>query len=669
MTENNLIFLLLVAAIVTNCSDTKREGFKGFDGQDEWIREIKNEQIANRHKISAYTEFQFEDRRLESGIDFKHQTMTDLLKQGGRIFYYRHENGLAIADYDSDGWIDIYFVSHIGSNQLWRNAGHGKFENATESAGVGTEARIAASAGFADYDNDGDPDLFVTTTRIGNILFANQGDGTFHDVTRIVGLDSHHHSSAPVFFDYDNDGWLDLYVLNTGKFTGREKNEKYGYFIPVVGAPMLHMREGTSESNKLYRNIKGKFVDVTSKVGLSDQMWSGDATIMDVNRDGWMDLYVLDMHRSDEVFINQKGISFQRMTKKYFPRNPHGSQGVNSFDYNNDGLFDLFVTDMHADMIWANPRRPSAGVRFEPPQRNLKSDIAASEVPREKLKPHFLKKLKNKEIIWGNAFFEGAKGGDGVFYQESSDALGLENYWPWGVSVEDINADGFEDVFITASMNYPWRYWPNSMRLNERGRRFVEVAGLLNIEPRKDEKTKVPIFMRDCATEYLKHDCEGKHEGMVKVFGSLGSRSSVIFDLDNDGDLDIVTNENYNYPQILVSNLSETKKINYLKLRFRGVNNNRSGIGTKIVVVLPDGRKLHRLYDGKSGFISHSDYPLYIGLGENREFSSIEVTWANGKKQTVSGSSRINRVLWIEESQAKSFGAGAAYEPEEPGGQ
>ncbi|MBC9868611.1 MAG: hypothetical protein F7O42_12170 [Opitutae bacterium] len=650
MTENNLISLLLVAAIVTNCSDTKEEGFKGLDGQDEWIREIKNEQIANRHKISAYTEFQFEDRRLESGIDFKHQTMTDLLKQGGRIFYYRHENGLAIADYDNDGWIDIYFVSHIGSSQLWRNVGSGNFQNVTESAGVGTDGQIAASAGFADYDNDGDPDLFVTTTRIGNILFENLGDGTFHDVTKKVGLDSRFHSSAPVFFDYDGDGWLDLYVLNTGKFTGREKNEDHGYFVPVVGAPMLHMREGTSESNKLYRNVKGDFVDVTEKVGLSDQMWSGDATIMDVNDDGWMDLYVLDMHRSDEVFINQQGISFQRMTQTYFPRNPHGSQGVNSFDYNNDGFFDLFVTDMHADMIWTNPRRPNAGVRFEPSQRHLKSDIAVSGAPREKLKTHFLKKLEDKQVIWGNAFFEGARGSDGMVYRENSDELGLENYWPWGVSVEDVNADGFEDVFITASMNYPWRYRPNSMRLYEGGRKFVEAAGLLGIDPREDEKTKVPIFIRDCATEYIKLDCNGKHEGMVEVFGSLGSRSSVIFDLDNDGDLDIVTNENYYYPQVLVSDLSEQKRINYLKLRFRGVANNRSGIGTKVVVALPDGQKLHRVYDGKSGFISHSDYPLYIGLGENREFSSIEVTWANGRKQTVPGSSVINRVLRIEEN-------------------
>ena len=121
-------------------------------------------------------------------------------------------------------------------------------------------------------------------------------------------------------------------------------------------------------------------------------------------------------------------------------------------------------------------------------------------------------------------------------------------------------------------------------------------------------------------------------------------------DLDNDGDLDIVTNEHYAHPQVLISNLSDNNDINYLKLRFRGATNNRSGIGTRIEVVLPDGKRLHRVYDGKSGFLSHSDYPLYVGLGENAEFSSIEVTWANGRKQTVAGSSQINRVLWIEEN-------------------
>ena len=640
MIKNPLIYLLLVTATVTACSDKEKEEFEGFDNHDKWIKEIKNEQIANRKNILAFNEFQFEDRRLKSGIDFKHQTMIGLFKMGRLGFYYRHQNGLAIADYDNDGWLDIYFVSHIGSSQLWRNSGSGRFENVTESAGVGTNGKIAASAGFADYDNDGDPDLYVTTTRIGNILFANQGDGTFKDMTREVGLESHFHSAAPVFFDYDGDGWLDLYVLNTGKFTGRKKDEAKGYYTTVAQAPMIHMREGTFESNKLYRNVNGRFVDVTEKMGLSDQMWSGDATIMDVNRDGWMDLYVLDMHRRDEVFINQKGKSFQRMTQKYFPKNPHGSQGVDSFDYNNDGFLDLFVTDMHADMIFD----------FEPGQRNLKSDIAAAQVPEKKLRPPFAKKLKEKQVIFGNALFQGAKGKDGVVYREKSDELGLESYWPWGVSVEDVNADGFEDVFISASMNYPWRYWPNSLRLNERGKRFVEAAGLLNIEPRKNEKTKIPLYTRDCATEYVKRDCKEDHKGVITVFGSLGSRSAAIFDLDNDGDLDIVTNEYYSRPQILISNLADKKSINYLKLRFKGVKNNRSGIGTTIEVALPDGQKLHRVYDGKSGYFSHSDYPLYIGLGENSEFSSIEVTWANGKKQTVAGSSEINRILWIEEN-------------------
>lgn len=637
-----VVHLFVIAAAVTGCVDEEREEqaqFKGFGIDDRWIKDIKTEQIQNRENISVFNKFQFEDRRLESGIDFKHQALLDLYKKTGMAPYYRHQNGVAIADYDSDGWIDIYFVSQIGSNQLWRNLGNGSFENVTESAGVGTDGKVAASAGFADYDNDGDPDLYVTSTRLGNVLFANRGDGTFADVTEEVGLVSHFHSSGPVFFDYDADGWLDLYVSNTGKFTVADRNEAKGYYPPAAGAPMLHMSEGTSESNKLYRNVNGKFVDVTEKVGLSDQLWSGDAAIMDLNGDGWMDLYVLDMHRGDEAFVNQGGTSFERMTAKYFPKSPHGSQGVNSFDYNNDGLFDLFVTDMHADMIFD----------FHPSQRNVKSDVVAAQEPGQKQKPHVLMQLKNKQIIWGNALFQGSASADGIFYEEKSDELGLESYWPWGVSVEDVNADGFEDVFITASMNYPWRYWPNSLLLNEQGERFVEAAGLLNIEPRKDEVTKTLLFRRDCATEYFKRDCF-RRLGVVEVFGSLGSRSSAIFDLDNDGDLDIVTNEHYFHPQVLISDLADNNNINYLKLKFSGVTNNRSGIGTKIEVALPDGRKLHRVYDGKSGFISQSDYPLYVGLGDNGEFSSIEVTWANGVKQTVAGSSQINRVLWIEEN-------------------
>ena len=639
MINRPLIHLALIAATVITCSDAEnKEEFKPLDSQDEWISEIKSEQIENREQILAFNHFRFDDRRLESGIDFKHEIAVDLIKKDS-FFYYRHQNGLAIADYDNDGWVDVYFVSQIGSNQLWRNLGNGKFEDVTKSAGVGTDSRIAASAGFADYDNDGDPDLYVTSTRIGNVLFANRGDGTFEDVTEEVGLTSHLHSSAPLFFDYDVDGWLDLYVTNTGQFTVETKSEG-GYYPPVEGAPMRHMHPGTFESNKLYRNVDGKFVDVTDEVGLSDQMWSGDATAMDINRDGWMDLYVLSMHRRDEAFINQQGKSFQRMTQQYFPRNPHGSQGIKSFDYNNDGYYDLFVTDMHADMVF----------NFHPSQRNLKSDIAAAQEPGRELKPHFVHKLKDKTVIWGNAFYQGTRGEDGISYQERSDELGLENYWPWGVSVEDVNADGFEDVFITSCMNYPWRYWPNSLLLNEAGKRFVDAAGLLNVEPRAHGKAKVYMYTRDCATEYVMRDCKAQRQGTVEVFGSLGSRSSAIFDLDHDGDLDIVTNEFASQPQVLVSNLADTNDINYLKLRFKGVTNNRSGIGTMVEVVLPDGTSLHRVYDGKSGFISHSDYPLYVGLGNNREYSSIEVTWPNGKRQTVAGSSQINRVLWIEEN-------------------
>ena len=133
--------------------------------------------------------------------------------------HYDHGNGVAVADVDGDGRLDIYFVSQVGGNQLWRNLGGGKFEDITAPAGVAVPGRISVTASFADIDNDGDADLYVTTVRGGNVLFENQGNGRFRDISAASGLDYTGHSSAAVFFDYDRDGRLDLLLVNVGKYT------------------------------------------------------------------------------------------------------------------------------------------------------------------------------------------------------------------------------------------------------------------------------------------------------------------------------------------------------------------------------------------------------------------------------------------------------------------
>ena len=137
--------------------------------------------------------------------------------------HYDHGNGIAVADVDGDGLYDIYFVNQVGGNELWKNLGDGKFKNITKEAGVGLPDRISVTASFADIDNDGDQDLFVTSVRGGNVLFKNDGHGHFTDITKEAGVGLAAHSSGAVFFDYDNDGLVDLLLCNVGKYTSDER--------------------------------------------------------------------------------------------------------------------------------------------------------------------------------------------------------------------------------------------------------------------------------------------------------------------------------------------------------------------------------------------------------------------------------------------------------------
>src|SRR4029077_3981220 len=163
-------------------------------------------------------DFRFTDRLPESGITFMNQVVEDAGKNY-KAAHYDHGNGIAVADVDGDGLPDIYFVSQLGGNQLWKNLGNGRFRNITAEAGVAVPGKISVSATFADIDNDGDQDLYVTTVRGGNVLFENDGKGHFKDITTSSGLGYVGHSSSAVFFDYNRDGRLDLFLVNVGRYT------------------------------------------------------------------------------------------------------------------------------------------------------------------------------------------------------------------------------------------------------------------------------------------------------------------------------------------------------------------------------------------------------------------------------------------------------------------
>ena len=591
-----------------------------------WLQDLRDAQVKEAAGMAPLHDFQFTDRRAESGITFRHRIVDDAGKTYKAV-HYDHGNGLATADVDNDGLLDLYFVNQVGANQLWRNAGGGRFEDITAAAGVAVADRVSVSASFADIDNDGDPDLYVTTVRAGNVLFENVGQGRFRDISSAAGLAYTGHSSSAVFFDYNRDARLDLFLVNVGRYTtdvmGGEADARY--YVGFPDAFSGHLIPERSERSVLYRNEGGnRFTDVSTEVGLVDTSWSGDASIIDVNEDGWLDLYVLNMQGDDQYYENVGGTRFERKSRAVFPRTSWGAMGVKVFDVDGNGGMDVFIVDMHSDM----------SANIGPEHEHMKSTISWPEDFRG----------DGSTSIWGNTLF--LRQGPNRF-REASDAYNTETYWPWGLSVGDLNADGFDDVFIAGGMNYPFRYGINSVKLNDAGRRFVNAEFVLGVEPRSGGET-TPWFELDASGRDAGHPDGAGATGRVTVMAARGTRSAAVFDLDADGDLDIVTNEFNAAPMVLVSNLAQRMPVRYASVKLVGTASNRDGLGA-VVKVTAGGSTYTKVMDGNSGYLSHGVYPLYFGLGSAEVVDRIDVAWPSGRTQTVHAPIAMNSIVEVRE--------------------
>jgi len=629
----SLAFVAGTALLIGAATDTlPRPRYPQEDmGADSLSGRSKAQFAAARH-YQVFHDFQFTDRLAESGITFRHHSVEETGKHM-RMGHYDHGSAVAIADVDGDGLYDIFFVNQVGGNELWKNLGGGKFKNITAEAGVALPGRISVAAAFADINNDGHQDLFVTTVRGGNALFENDGHGHFKDISHEAGVDLVAHSSGALFFDYDNDGLLDLLVCNVGKYTTDEKGPD-GEYVGLQKAFDGHLYPDRYEYPVLYKNMgHNHFKDVTAEVGLHPHGWCGDVDVADVNQNGRPDIFFLNMQGHSHYYENEGGGKFVEKTNELFPQTPWGAMGIKFFDYDNDGRMDLFITDMHSDMS----QEPG------PEKENVKSTI---------LWPESYLLGRKADFIFGNALYHNL--GNGKF-EEVSDSAGVETYWPWGPSIGDLNADGWEDIYIPSGMSYPYRYGINSLLLNDHGKKFVPAEFILGIEPRK--KLYTPWFEIDCSDpqerklqESLGSSvCVGE-SGKSVVMAPRSSRSAAIFDLDNDGDLDIVVNDFNSEPQILVSNLTQHKRIRWLKVVLEGTSSNRNGFGA-IVRVRAGAQTYTKYNDGKSGYLAQSVLPLYFGLGDSPGIESVEVDWPSGRKQVLTTGIEENQTLRIKETE------------------
>jgi enediyne biosynthesis protein E4 len=554
----------------------------------------------------------FHERATESGITWRMAFLPAEQGENFKINLYDHGCGVAIGDYNGDGHDDIYFVNQLGPNALYRNKGDGTFVEVAKEAGVALGDRICVAATFADYDNDGRQDLFVTSTRGGNVLFRNMGDGTFKDVTKEVGLTCVAHSQTAVFFDYDNDGYLDLFVTNTAKWTTGSFDAGSHYFPGLTD--FWEMAASPKEHNILYHNNgNGTFTDVTAKAGLEGKGWGGDVAVFDFDGDGHLDLLVTNMFGASQLYHNNGDGTFTDVTREWLGRTSWGAIGSKVFDFNNDGLLDLFIADMHSDMwlpTYDDPAvlemvKKSAKKKF----RHVMGPYATMPQyePTEKRFADMFQ-IKYDDVIFGNTFFKRLPQGK---FEEVSDKAGLETFWPWGIATGDFDNDGFEDVYLPSGMGFPYHYWPSSLLMNNGNETFTDRAEVFGIEP----PPRGP-FLPD------------------KIAGKPAARSSrcaAVADFDGDGRLDLVTN-NFNDQPYYFRNAFPRK--HYVAFRLKGTRSNRDAIGALVHIYMAK-EVMVRQVQAAGGYLSQSSKTVHFGLGDRPAIDRVEIRWPSGVRQRI----------------------------------
>ncbi len=493
-------------------------------------------------------------------------------------------SGGGFLDFDNDGWLDVYLVDSGSTptskstaaavNRLYRNNGDGTFSDVTEKAGVGDSSYGMGSA-FADYDNDGFVDIYVTNLGP-NILYRNNGDGTFSDVTNKAGVGDALWSSSAAFGDYDGDGNLDLYVANYLRFTFASHRTCYSGDLLVYCYP--HSYDGAP--NTLYRNLgNGSFETVTGRAGVKeDSQYSKTLAVLwfDMDNDRDLDLYVVNDTTANYLFENKgkgkfedvallSGAAFNGMGMA------QSGMGVDAADLIGSGRFAMFVTNFS---------------------------------------------MQTNDLYWNQ--------GDGTFSDHTLQAeLATPSFMPlgFGANFFDYDNDGGIDLFVA------------------NGHVFDNIA---TINPSLEFAQPNQLFHNDGGAKFSSASSQGGSYFSVKNV----SRGSAVGDFNNDGRIDLMVMNNDDKVDLL-QNRSETSH-RWLKLKLKGTHCNRDAVGAK-VVLKAGGYSLTQEVRAGSSYLSQSDLRLHFGLGARDRVDSISVSWPCGKDQALEPPSQLNQIVQVEE--------------------
>ena len=483
--------------------------------------------------------------------------------------------GIAIGDYDGDGLPDIYVVSKTEGCRLFRNLGGYKFEDVTEKAGVGaTQGVWNQGATFVDINNSGRLDIYVCRYNAPNLLYINQGDGTFKEMAHAYGLDVVDSSVMAAFSDYDRDGWLDLYIATNILNITAQPNGQRGILF--------------------HNNRNGTFTNVTDSAGILGPSQSHSATWWDYDNDGWPDLYVAnDYGFPDRLYHNNRNGTFTDTLDRVLPHTSFSSMGADLGDVNNDGFIDFLVADMAATSH-ARDQHSIADARGR-----------TEEEPNSAPKYHRNALLLNTGT---DAFQEGA-------YLAGIAATD----WTWSVRLEDLDNDGHVDLFVTNG--FPRDPGADTVLRMMRAETPAERIRIMYQSPPQAERHLALRNMGDLRFEDVSTEWGIGRKG-VSFGAALG-------DLSGDGNLDIVYS-NYHAGVTVLRNDCDTGHVANIDLR--GTVSNRYGVGATVRVESALGVQVRQLTLAR-GYMSSSEPMLHFGFGADTTIRRMVVTWPSGHVQ------------------------------------
>ena len=536
---------------------------------------------------------QFEDVTLASGIDFVHS-------HGSRSSLLPEDmgSGAGFADYDNDGDLDLYVVNNPGplkmnisskspGNVLYRSNGDSTFTDVTEKAGVGDRGHGMGCV-FGDYDNDGDLDLYVTNFGA-NVLYRNNGDGTFRDVTKEAGVGDNRWGTGAAFGDYDRDGDLDLYVCNYVEYNlttiekMKQESMQAGKSVPSALNPVAFK----AQDNVLFRNNgDGTFSDVTTALGVgANGGRSMQAVFTDFDLDGDLDLYVANDLTPNFLYENHGDGTFADVSSESWAADFRGSMGLATGDYDGDGDLDLFISH------WIDQENTLYRNLWKETSEIAKSDSKGAEPIRliDESYGSLLAEISMKDIGWGTDLFD---------YDNDTDL----------------------DIFVANGSTFQYLELPKFL-IRQKDRLFRN----------EGDKTFIDV---------------AKEVGIGELLARVG-RGVAFGDYDSDGDVDVFIVNNHDRA-VLLENRGGNRNA-WLHVKLIGTADNRDGIGSKIRMMAGNLTQIREINAGAS-YMSFNSLTAEFGLGKESMVDLLEVIWPNGASERFSDI-RVNQRVVVTQGE------------------